>query len=482
MKFLGATVALLLNVSTVAASTNHNHQYSLNQHISFDPKNEVLSVAAETEAMAFFDDYSDSSFCSSMISMECGIYQHNSNNKSSIQQRLMDMDLDLSDSDLEDSDSEDDDDDDGHSAMLSNVSLRKSLALASSSGNVEYVSSNSKHGNSAKSNKSSKLSPAAFSRGVSAGSTKAMSALSVRGGASAAPSNEFAKRLVVAALVTLMYEGALGHLLEFVKIVMQTSPAGTTYMDVLRSITSEKGLVGIWDGFIPWGVVQSIGKGGVFGLARAMALSVLMPLVDEGKLPNLFALTLAGGIAGGFQGYVLSPTLLLKTRVMTNPIFREQMSMLRTTILSLSIGMDVVTKEGVGALMKGSNVFALKRVFDWSTRFYFSDIFLKLIKTYSSSDNLSASQKISADLLGGTASTLVTLPLDVLVAKSQDAKKAGVKVSAMAMFKEELQEKGVKGLYDSYMRGFEARLLHVCFTTVAMKTGTGLMYDFLFKK
>ena len=94
----------------------------------------------------------------------------------------------------------------------------------------------------------------------------------------------------------------------------------------------------------------------------------------------------------------------------------------------------------------------------------------------------SAGQKITADLLGGTASTLVTLPLDVLTTKSQDAKKAGVKVSAVKMFKDELNEKGVKGLYDSYMRGFEARLLHVCFTTVAMKTGTGLMYDYLFNK
>jgi len=96
-------------------------------------------------------------------------------------------------------------------------------------------------------------------------------------------------------------------------------------------------------------------------------------------------------------------------------------------------------------------------------------------------ETLTSKQKIAADLLGGTASTLATLPLDVLVSKLQDAKKAGVKVSAITLFKEELHERGWKGLCDSYLRGFEARLLHVCFTTVAMKTGTGIMYDILFQ-
>ena len=86
----------------------------------------------------------------------------------------------------------------------------------------------------------------------------------------------------------------------------------------------------------------------------------------------------------------------------------------------------------------------------------------------------------AASLMGGTLSTVSTLPLDVLVAKSQDAKKAGQSVSAWGMFRAELDEKGWKALGDSYMMGFEARLAHVCFTTVVMKTGAPLMYDYLF--
>ena len=45
-----------------------------------------------------------------------------------------------------------------------------------------------------------------------------------------------------------------------------------------------------------------------------------------------------------------------------------------------------------------------------------------------------------------------TLPLDVLVAKSQDAKKAGEAVSAWDMFQAELEEKGWNGLAKSYER------------------------------
>jgi len=134
------------------------------------------------------------------------------------------------------------------------------------------------------------------------------------------------------------------------------------------------------------------------------------------------------------------------------------------------------------ALMKGSGVFSTKRVFDWATRYYFSDVFERLIAGQKKGEALTAKEKIVASLLGGTASTCATLPLDVLVAKIQDAKKAGVTVSPLKMFMDELNEKGFSGLRNAYLKGFEARLAHVCFTTVVMKTGAPLMYDALFAK
>lgn len=488
--FVGLTTEALplggdSNNHRAAAAGSADPQYSLNRHFRYDRTEGRLTEVGETESLTFYSSTNDerardegqgqrqgpSFVCQNLSTSHAaaGAEANPSSNAAPTAifsvarfetsqdpwsaRKQRGADASLEDEESDDEDEGDDEDDDGANLMLSSASVKQR-------GPAFVVPADT-------------VSPSA----------RTSSVLLVRGGAAAtASANEFSKRLLVAALVTLLYEGCLGHLLEFLKIVMQTSPPGTSYASVLKRITADKGIAGIWDGFLPWGVVQAVFKGGVFGLAHAAALSSLMPLAENGKMPKQLALTLAGGIAGGFQGFVLSPTLLLKTRVMTNDIFREQMSVLRTTLLSLSIGLDVVRDEGLFALMKGSQVFAFKRVCDWSSRYYFSDVFSRMLLAYAKTPSLTPAEKIAADLLGGTASTIVTLPLDVIVAKIQDAKKAGAKVSAWDLFREEVDKNGFEGLAHSYLQGFEARLLHVCFTTVAMKTGTGIMYEALFGK
>ncbi len=406
----------------------------------------------------------------------------------------------------DDEDDDEDDEDDGHSSMLSNASIRRRVAVGAEGPSSSSSSTSYGNGQGQRSNVRSNFQPSVPSlsndfqrrhlnnnRSTAFYSKPSPSSLSkvlqVRGGAgtssaAAAAADEFAKRLVAAAAVTVLYEGVIGHIFEFLKIGMQTAPVGTTYMSIMKRITDEKGIAGAWDGFVPWGVIQAIFKGGVFGLALSMAKTYLGPLADKGILPENIVATLCGGIAGGVQGFVLSPLLLLKTRVMTNPVFRENMTLLRTTFLSLTIGLEVVRNEGILALMKGSDIFAVKRVFDWSTRYYFAEIFKSMMLKYGAGVNgvLSPGEKITASLLAGTASTFMTLPLDVIVAKSQDAKKAGVKVSAWETFIQDYNEGGWKGLYDANMMGFEVRLVHVCCTTIVMQFGSPLMFEILFNK
>ena len=69
-------------------------------------------------------------------------------------------------------------------------------------------------------------------------------------------------------------------------------------------------------------------------------------------------------------------------------------------------------------------------------------------------------------------SAISVLPLDELIAKIQDAKKAGVTLSPMQMIADDLKKYGWNGFINNYTMGFIARILHVCFTTMAMKTGT----------
>lgn len=519
----GALFLLSLQAVNASINPNYNHNYCLNQQISIDPNSDTVQVEEETQAVNFY--HNDNKSADNTIN-DVAMFFHGGNQltqspseRLQLQQQQQQQELRnkaaataafiamgecafvsyLQDKmnnweeDFEDeSDDEDDDDNDGHSSMLSNASLSQRVSISGS-----YYSTTNTNTNYVNESNNEGKKPVAFQRSVpmlsnhrsskvsSSSSSKSSlnSVLQVRGGASAGPAaDEFAKRLIAAATVTVLYEGMIGHILEFLKIAMQTAPIGTSYMSILKSITQEKGIAGAWDGFVPWGIVQSVCKGGVFGLAHAMAKTYLNPLVEKNLLPEQVAQTLAGGIAGGFQGFVLSPTLLLKTRVMTNPVFRENMSLLRTTLLSFKIGLEVAQKEGVLALMKGADIFAMKRVFDWSTRYYFKDVFSTLMLNLGAGANgaLSTPEKIVASLLAGTASTLVTLPLDVIVAKSQDAKKAGVKVSAFETFMKDYKEGGMKGLYDANMMGFEARLLHVCFTTVVMQFGSPVMFDLLF--
>ena len=520
--------AVIATAGDAPGSSTGRPHYSLCSSYLFGAEG---SVSSETESVAFYRHDNEDGVCDSSNGIEVhtsdALFCSGGDQSSfvamaecSFGASLPSPLLDLPDADDSDEDDEDDDDD-GHSSMLSNASLRRARASANGlSSSPSFLSSTRqfKRGNNClqeterqrvagpafagpssfpgilremrflslrKRPNQSKTSIEVPSSKLSSvpSSSSLDAAISVRGGAATSAAKdpaELGRRLLVAALVTILYEVALGHLLEFVKIVMQTSPEGTSYGDVMKTITGEKGFVGVWDGFVPWGVVQSVMKGGVFGFAHAAALGFLKPLAEEGKIPMIFALALAGAFGGLFQGYVLSPTLLLKTRVMTNDVFREQMNFLRTTWLSLTIGFEVVRNEGILALMKGSNIFALKRLFDWFTRFIFSDMFEALLLRFSTTGSLTTGEKIAASLMGGTLSTFSTLPLDVLVAKSQDAKKAGEAVSAYDMFKAELDEKGWGGLAKSYMNGFEARLAHVCLTTIVMKTGAPIMYDFLY--
>jgi len=462
------------------------------------------------------------------------MYPNNNNNYINSQQQdsqlsyqhYFDLDDYFNSDDDESSDDDDNDDDDGHSSMLSNASVgRRNNRVPVSVGgdDGDYYnggSSRSKNRSHDESNRDRDRNNNRFSSSTSISSVPAIAhsskslLFSIRGGAIAQkkkPSqhetlskntisksssvttqtskiitnnnnnntqhNEFIRSLIVSTIVAVTYDAIFGHPLEFLKIVMQTSASDTTYSQILKDVTqSSTGIVGIWDGFLPWGLIQSTLKGSVFGFTKEIVQSYLI------NPSSTLRIAMIAGIAGGCQGYALSPMLLLKTRVMTNPIFRDQTSLWSTILLSMTVGTQIIQEEGFRVLLKGSNIFAVKRVFDWSTRFYFATLFSKMIQSLSSSSSQSSYTLLLSDFLGGTASTLVTTPLDVLVAKIQDSKSAGIKMNAFQMIREELEEKGIEGFSQTYTKGFFARLLDVCGTTMAMKTGTKLLYEFLYNK
>jgi len=298
-------------------------------------------------------------------------------------------------------------------------------------------------------------------------------------------------KLLISGSVTIVFEaGAGGHYLEMLKILKQTSHK--SYFSITRNMTATKGLIGVLDGFMPWGMIQSAVKGSSFGFGQALCKRSLEKLAIFPQWQNEI---LSGGGGGVVQGIAMSPTLLLKTRVMTDARFRTTGGFLSTSWHSLKLGRELVATEGgLMSLTKGMGVFSFKRFCDWTTRYAFCvmvEHFYKQ-KKFGSSDHGSAStmfekklskpEQMCCSLVGGTLSALATVPIDVMVATIQQSDKKGQKVSVVQIYREELRTKGVKGMVALSTRGLVPRVAHVAMTVMIMKTVSSWIYDVVTRK
>ena len=150
-----------------------------------------------------------------------------------------------------------------------------------------------------------------------------------------------ALKLLTSGGVTIVFEAfGGGHYLEMLKILKQTS--NDTYWTITKRMTATKGIIGVLDGFMPWGMIQAMVKGSSFGFGQAICKVGLeyVPIQDYQRE------ILSGGGGGVVQGIVMSPTLLLKTRVMTDPRFRTTGGFISTSYHSLKLGKELIATEG----------------------------------------------------------------------------------------------------------------------------------------
>lgn len=286
------------------------------------------------------------------------------------------------------------------------------------------------------------------------------------------PEKPLAKTLIGGSVTVVFEAFGGGHFLEFLKISKQTS--GLTYPEIVRNVTQHKGIVGVLDGFMPWGFAQSVTKGAVFAWGHATAKQAMY---GNTILSDNATEVLAGGIGGGVQGIFMSPLLLLKTRVMTDSAFRTSGTAWETTMSSARIGGQVIAREGAIALMKGAGVFSFKRFCDWTTRYFFVQVVEGVVRGGDNERKLSKPVQMLCALGGGTLSALATVPIDVMVATVQDAGKAGKKVSIIEVYKNQMASGGLKGTLELSTRGLVSRVAHVALTTLLMKTITSFVYD-----
>lgn len=184
-------------------------------------------------------------------------------------------------------------------------------------------------------------------------------------------------KFLISGGVTITFEALCGgHYLEMVKILKQTS--NDPYITITKRMIAHKGIVGILDGFVPWGAMQALVKGSSFGWGQAAGFKLLERL--DAPLNKWQRTIISGGMGGFVQGIVMSPMLLLKTRVMTDPRFRTSGGFFATALHSLTLGAELIRKEGAFSLCKGMGVFSFKRFLDWTTRYAFVVLVNQLLK------------------------------------------------------------------------------------------------------
>ena len=158
-------------------------------------------------------------------------------------------------------------------------------------------------------------------------------------------------KLMISGSVAWTFELFGGHYIEVLKIAKQTSDL--SYAQITKNMVKEKGLAGVLDGYFPWGSIQCFAKGATLGFGQALGRQML-----DGRVSDSTAEVLSGGVGGGFQGLVMSPILLLKTRVITGNS--------RTIILMLKVNNDNCRSEipghrrHVGHYRYGGNAYNSK--------------------------------------------------------------------------------------------------------------------------
>lgn len=277
-------------------------------------------------------------------------------------------------------------------------------------------------------------------------------------------------KLLVGSVCTIIYEFFIGHIFEILKIQKQINPH-LSYSDIFFILTSDstKGIFGIWDGYFPWGFLMAMCKGAAFsyGLAMFERLFTYLLNSDSNRRSKQNISIIASGFGGAFQGLIMSPLLLLKTRVITHERFRSMKGgAMATMIASANIGSLIISQHGFLALFKGMHIFAVKRFCDWITRYFFVDLLLKIF--VDDDDGKHGKVKWYTitfwTLIGGSISALCTSFMDVMVALIQDEKRANDNsIGFLSLIAD------MYGNSEIIQRGLFLRLLHVTTTTVLMK-------------
>ncbi|KAI1179656.1 mitochondrial dicarboxylate carrier protein [Nemania sp. FL0916] len=268
--------------------------------------------------------------------------------------------------------------------------------------------------------------------------------------------------LLLGAGLNLFEVTTLGQPLEVVKTTMAAN-RGDGFGTALGRIWGRGGVLGFYQGLIPWAWIEASTKGAVLLFVASEA---------EFYARSAGASEFGGGIIGGVVGGVAQAyaTMGFCTCMKTVEITQHKLAASGVKPPStFTTFMDIYRKEGIRGINKGVNAVAIRQMTNWGSRFGLSRLAEQGIRRVTGKEHgekLSVVEKILSSAIGGGLSAW-NQPIEVIRVEMQSKKEDPNRPKKMTVgntLKYIYQTNGVKGLY----RGVTPRIGLSVWQTVCM--------------
>ncbi|KAK6458320.1 mitochondrial carrier domain-containing protein [Scheffersomyces xylosifermentans] len=238
----------------------------------------------------------------------------------------------------------------------------------------------------------------------------------------------------------------LGQPLEVIKTTMAANRS-LTMVQAGKLVWSRGGILGFYQGLIPWAWIEASTKGAVLLFVSAEA---------EYQFKKLGASNFVSGMGGGVMGGLAQAYLTMGfcTCMKTVEITRSKQAAVPGVAqqTSFQVFKDIYKKEGIRGINKGVNAVAIRQMTNWGSRFGFSRLAEEAIRKFTGKrdeQKLSALEKVGASVIGGGLSAW-NQPIEVIrvemQSKTNDPNRPK-NLSVLSTAKYIYQGNGIKGLY-----------------------------------
>ncbi|PYH79633.1 putative mitochondrial DNA replication protein [Aspergillus uvarum CBS 121591] len=268
--------------------------------------------------------------------------------------------------------------------------------------------------------------------------------------------------LLLGAGLNLFEVTTLGQPLEVIKTTMAAN-RGDSFAGAMGRIWGRGGILGYYQGLIPWAWIEASTKGAVLLFVASEA---------EFRAKVLGAPDFVAGIAGGMVGGIAQAyaTMGFCTCMKTVEITKHKMAAQGVKPPgTFATFMDIYRKEGIRGINRGVNAVAIRQTTNWGSRFGFSRLAEQTIRKVTDKDDsqkLNAFEKILASSLGGGLSAW-NQPIEVIRVEMQsktDDPNRPKNLTVGKAAKYIYENNGIKGLY----RGVAPRVGLGIWQTVCM--------------